>query len=97
MKKLFRSPWIRIWLLLSFFWTSGFHLWAYMSWEKIREPIVFLYEQKIKDIDDELDTPGDNDSKRGDELRDLRYDLEYYGGGQSYWRYNPSWLEHKAL
>ena len=34
MKKFFKNPWMRIWLLCSFLWIVGFNVWCYYSWEK---------------------------------------------------------------
>ena len=46
MKKFFKNPWMRIWLLCSFLWIVGFNVWCYYSWEKTASVAKLLLAQQ---------------------------------------------------
>ena len=45
--KLFRNPWLRIWILFSLCWVTCFNVWSYYKWEKVKDTTVFLIQSEL--------------------------------------------------
>ena len=44
-KGMFKSPWLRIWLVCSFLWLVGFNVWSYWRWEEMAAVNILLLDQ----------------------------------------------------